>query len=79
MSDNPAKINAWSIMPESEKLYWKDGHSNIIEWWESLYKYARLHFSEEIVQVLINKLIPLEWLSEWEPPSPGSQPTTDLT
>ena len=78
MSDNPAKLTPWSVMPEAEKLYWKDGHSNIIEWWESLYKYARLFFSEEIVQVLISKTIPVEWLSEWEPPSPGSKPTNEF-
>ena len=78
MSDNPAKLTPWSVMPEAEKLYWKDGHSNIIEWWESLYKYARLFFSEEIVQVLISKTIPVEWLSEWEPPSPGSRPTNEF-
>jgi hypothetical protein len=78
MSDNPAKITPWSVMPEAEKLYWKDGQSNIIEWWESLYKYARLFFSEEIVQVLISKTIPPEWLSEYVPPSPSSRPTNEF-
>jgi len=77
MSENPSKVS-WSVMPEAEKLYWKDGHSNLIEWWESLYNYARLIFSEEIVEVLINKAIPAEWLSEWEPPDPGSEPTDEF-
>ena len=78
MSDTPAKLNPWSVMPEAEKLYWKDGHSNLIEWWEALYKYARLFFSEEYVEVLISKTIPAAWLSEWETPDESSRPTDDF-
>ena len=66
MTDN--KMSWQSVMPENEKLYWKDGSSNIVPFLKSLIKYARLHFVEEIVQVLVNLAIPVEWTSRYEPP-----------
>ena len=68
MAEAASKLTPWNVMPETEKLYWKDGHSNLIEWKESLHTYARLYFSEEIVQVLIQKSIPRDWLREFELP-----------
>jgi hypothetical protein len=60
---------SWNVMPESDKLYWKDGSSNIVPWKKkSLVKYARLIFPEEIVQVLIKKEIPAEWTTPYAPP-----------
>lgn len=78
MTETSTKLNPWSVMPEAEKLYWKDGHSNLIDWWEALYKYARLFFAEEYVEVLIKKTIPPEWLSEWVAPDVEDRPTDDF-
>ena len=61
--------HSWVVMPAEEKLYWKDSSSNIVTWKrKSLVKYARLHFPEEIVQVLITKKVPVEWTTPYAPP-----------
>ena len=56
------------VMPDNEKLYWKEGSSNIVPFEKSLIKYARLHFPEDIVQVLVTKVIPEDWITPYEPP-----------
>ena len=57
-------------MPENEKLNWKDGQTNLLEWFESVYKYARLHFEEDIIEAIINLVVPPEWEDEWVDPTP---------
>ena len=60
---------SWNVMPENEKLFWKEGSSNIIPHRKSLIKYARLIFPEDIVQVLITKEVPKEWTEPYNKPT----------
>jgi len=76
MSDNPQKLS-WQVMPENEKLYWKDGQTNLLDWFESLYKYIRLHFDEEIVEAIIGLVVPPEWEQEWQDPPASERSSFD--
>ena len=51
MSKEESK-NPWSLMPADEKLYWKDGHTNLQAWLKALQVYGRLKLSEEIIQAV---------------------------
>ena len=77
MSDNTSRSSSsWHVMPENQKLFWKEGQSNLIEWRdESLPQYARLQFPDDIVNnVIIKRKVPAEWVTEWVEPNPF--PTT---
>ena len=76
MSETSTKLS-WHVMPDNEKLYWKDGQTNLLDWFDSLYKYARLHFDEEIVEALIALAIPPEWEEEWIDPPETERATYD--
>lgn len=69
MSESSSKIS-WNVMPENEKLFWKDGQTNLLDWFESVYKYARLHFEEDIIEAIVNLTVPPEWEQEWVDPTP---------
>ena len=69
MSEPSSKIS-WNVMPENEKLFWKDGQTNLLDWFESVYKYARLHFEEDIIEAIVNLAVPPEWEQEWVDPTP---------
>ena len=76
MSEPTSKIS-WHVMPENEKLYWKDGQTNLLEWFESVYKYARLHFEEDIIEAIVNLTVPPEWEQEWVDPTPDERADWD--
>jgi len=59
---------SWNVMPAEERLYWSNGSSNVLLWKKALVKYGRLIFPEEIVQVLINKEVPVAWTTEYTAP-----------
>ena len=64
------KMVSFDKMPDSKKLSWRDGHTNLLDWQEDIVTYARMKFDEAVVQaVIVNKIIPTEWLSDWERPA----------
>ena len=70
MSDlKDSKTSSYDRMPESKKLSWRDGHTNLLDWQEDVITYARMKFDETIVQaVIVNKEIPEEWVLDWQRP-----------
>ena len=69
MSELKDKSSWANLMPENKKLYWKDGHTNLIPWQEDIQTYGLLIFPESIVKaVFADKEIPLAWEREWSPP-----------
>ena len=70
MSESKDKSSWSNLMPEHKKLYWKDGHTNLIPWQEDIQTYGRLIFPESIVKaVFVDKEIPIAWESDWTPPA----------